>query len=286
MTCIAWPGQSSKRDTLGTWVTITLPLWPGPSFALSPSLFHSLPVCQLAIPGQGSVSVDWAERAGSGLKQPGWSWAHRFFLISLGKKSEREREKEKEHIPASRAANPPPPPPPPHPHTHTHTHTTRFFCKGEPWMRLTKGFCKSPSWPPSMSTALGVKGRTNYIHSQQTPLLYNTSCPSLATAERTDRNRERERERERSWVFPLPLIPRDIPDLSTCFGWIKAISHLANGTEKKETGWESGGKNVGEGRLLLSAHLWPLTHRAEHLISLRGKEARRFQLSYIKMSVI
>jgi len=78
----------------------------------------------------------------------------------------------------------------------THTHTTRFFCKGEPWMRLTKGSCKSPSWPPSMSTALGVKGRTNYIHSQQTLLLYNTSCPSLAVA-------ERERERERKVEFFL-----------------------------------------------------------------------------------
>jgi len=42
-----------------------------------------------------------------------------------------------------------------------------------------------------MSTALGVKGRTNYIHSQQTLLLYNTSCPSLAVAER-----ERERKVE------------------------------------------------------------------------------------------
>ncbi len=185
---VAWPGQSSKRDTLGTWVTITLPLWPGPSFALSPSLFHSLPVCQLAIPGQGSVSVDWAERAGSGLKQPGWSWAHRFFHISLGKKSEREREREKRKSTFQQVELPTPPPPPP-------PHTTRFSCKGEPWKRLTKGSCKSPSWPPSMSTALGVKGRTNYIHSQQTPLLYNTSCPSLATAERTDRNREREREK-------------------------------------------------------------------------------------------
>ncbi len=149
-------------------------------------------------------------------------------------------------------------------------------------MRLTKGSCKSPSWPPSMSTALGVKGRTNYIHSQQTPLLYNTSCPESGNG---GENGQKQRERE-SWVFPLPLIPGDIPDLSTCFGWIKAISHLANGTERKKDRMERAEAKTEEGRLLLSAHLWPLTHRAEHLISLRVKKARCFQLSYIKMSVI
>lgn len=188
----SWGSPGNRQDRVQSetlWALGLRPLcrsgrWPDlvrDWLALSPSLFHSFPMCQLAIPGQESVSVDWAERAGSGLKQSCWSWAHHFFQISLGKK---EREREREHIPASRAANT------------LHTHTTRFFCKGEPWMRLTKGSCKSPSWPPSMSTALGVKGRTNYIHSQQTPLLYNTSCPSLAAAERTDRKRERERKVE------------------------------------------------------------------------------------------
>lgn len=47
-----------------------------------------------------------------------------------------------------------------------------FFAKEETWMRW-KAFYKSPSWLPSMSTVLGVRGRTNYIHSQHTLLLHN-----------------------------------------------------------------------------------------------------------------
>ncbi len=200
--CLTWTEFKARHvGHLGYDNFATLTRSEFRSFSITLSFSSRLPVgnprpgiCQCRLSWKGRVR---AKAAGLVLGPP-------FLPHKPGKKSERERERKRKST-FQQVELPTPPPPPPHPptHTHTHTHTTRFFCKGEPWKRLTKGSCKSPSWPPSMSTALGVKGRTNYIHSQQTPLLYNTSCPSLATAERTDRNREREREREREVEFFL-----------------------------------------------------------------------------------
>lgn len=129
------------------------------STLLSPyiSLYLFLPFCQLASLGKGSVSVNWTERTGTELVESCWLRAHCF--LQPGRK--------KGHIPVSQTASVPPLIPclPNYPSV--------FFVKGEPWMRLTKAFCKSPSWLPSMSTVLGVRGRTNYIHSQHTLLLHN-----------------------------------------------------------------------------------------------------------------
>ena len=83
----------------------------------------------------------------------------------------------------------------------------------EPWMRLTKAFCWTPlgQLPRQQLAGSGVT-LTTFIPSR--PLAPNTGCQSHK-------------------LPAFPLIPWDMSDLSTCFCSIKAISHLANGTEGK-----------------------------------------------------
>lgn len=84
----------------------------------------------------------------------------------------------------------------------------------ESWMRLTKAFCWTPLGRiPRQQLAGSEVTLTTFIPSR--PLAPNTGCQSHR-------------------LPAFPLIPRDMSDLSTCFCSIKAISHLANGTEEKE----------------------------------------------------
>lgn len=88
----------------------------------------------------------------------------------------------------------------------------------EPWMRLTKAFC----WTP-----LGRLPRQQLAGSGVT---LTTFIPSRPLAPNTGRQLHK--------LPAFPLILRDMSDLSTCFCSIKAISHLANGTERKRQAGE------------------------------------------------
>lgn len=81
----------------------------------------------------------------------------------------------------------------------------------EPWMTLTKAFCWTPlgQLPRQQLAGSGVT-LTTFIPSR--PLAPNAGCQSHK-------------------LPAFALIPWDMSDLSTCFCSIKAISHLANGTD-------------------------------------------------------
>lgn len=138
-------------------------------------------------------------------------------------------------------------------------------------MRLTKAFCWTPfgRLPRQQLAGSGVT-LTTFIPSR--PLAPNTGCQSHK-------------------LPAFPLIPRDMSDLSTCFCSIKAISHLANGTERKkrETG-QSAAANTNRGEKVRKANEWnmerqrgrimellicsckPLTHEAAHLMKHRRRK--------------